>query len=86
MIDYIKNDIGDPIIIRKKMKEEEQYPVCIEICKQLIDDKYERFYVNQNLTFDNQNPNSKVKKITTKYFKSVEVYETVYYSHPNYYY
>jgi len=85
MIDYIQNDIGDPIIIRKKMKEEKQYPVCIEICKQLIDNKYERFYVSQNLSFNNQNPNSKVKKITAKYFKSVEVYETVYYSHPNYY-
>lgn len=68
MIEYVKNNVGDVEEIKKQLKIEQRYPACIEICK---DDETNKYFVNQNYTFHNQNLPTKIKNITNAYFKSI---------------
>jgi hypothetical protein len=71
MIEYVKNNVGDADIIKNKLKKEQKYPACIEICKDYETNKY---FIGQNYTFHNQMLPTKIKNITNTYFKTILTY------------
>lgn len=79
IINYIQNDIGDYIQIRKNIGDE---PACIEIRKnhrtmfegfsQEEIDAYPKYEVIQNYTLNNRTPDEKLEHVTHKYFDSIQ--------------
>lgn len=79
IINYIQNDIGDYIQIRKNIGDE---PACIEIIKNhrtmfegFSEEEianYPKYEVIQNYTLNNKTPDEKLERVTHKYFDSIQ--------------
>lgn len=85
IINYIQNDIGDYIQIRKNISDE---PACIEIRKTYRTmfegfseeeiANYPKYEVIQNYTLNNRTPDDRLQCITTEYFDSIKAKYHVY--------